>query len=337
MKEKSISMSPELRFAARISGIKIQGCFVMRYGKIAGEKISRFILGTDVFGSSADQAAAFELMDIFASAGGNALDSARLYSGGKSEETVGRWISERRRPDINVITKCAHPDGRTMHTGRLSASEIDADVKKSLEFLPRIDFLLLHRDDTERPVGGIMETLQGWIESGRVKHIGASNWTLARILEANLYACGHGLTPFSLSEIAWSLAESTPAGHGDDTIVCMSAGEKKIYAETSFPVLAYGSQGKGFFTKLNTGSVDARLTKRYLTTANINRAEKLYQAAYVFGLSPSAAAAAYITSNDANGFAIIGCKNPAHLRDTLTAADVCYDRGLAAQLELGRG
>ncbi len=296
----------------------------MRYGYIAGERISKFILGTDVF-SLKDSEHAFELMNCFVDRGGNAFDTARLYAEGQSEAVIGRWLAANPDSNVKIISKCSHPT-QGMHISRLSKEEIDADVKTSLEYLPKIDFLLLHRDDRSVDVGGIMESLQAWIEDGRVKHIGASNWSVERIAQANAYAVSHGLTPFSVSEIAWSFAKITPKAWGDETLVCMNDDEGKIYRETGFPVLAYASQAKGFFTKLRNENIDSKVESRYRNDENVARAEKLWKLADEKGVSSTAACAAYVAGERLNGFAILGCKTVEHLKDSLSAADLVYTR-----------
>ena len=65
---------------------------------------------------------------------------------------------------------------------------------------------MLHRDDPQRDVGEIMETLNGFVRAGQTLRIGASNWTMARVREANAYAREHGLEPFTVLSPNYSLA-----------------------------------------------------------------------------------------------------------------------------------
>ena len=74
----------------------------MKYCNICGFNSSKIILGTDGFGERTDEKTAFEIMDAYAYNGGNHLDSARLYAGGRSEEIVGRWLKGKNRADFFV-------------------------------------------------------------------------------------------------------------------------------------------------------------------------------------------------------------------------------------------
>lgn len=116
------------------------------------------------------------------------------------EKAIGEWLRARGcRDQIILATKGAHPPFQDMHAGRLDRASIQSDLAASLEALgvENVDVYYLHRDDESRPVGEILETLNGFVEEGRVKLLGASNWKTARLREANAYAAAHGLKGFA--------------------------------------------------------------------------------------------------------------------------------------------
>lgn len=306
----------------------------MRYGLVAGRKVSRFVLGAGPMGDPLSEADSFALLDAFAAAGGNAIDTARIYADGKSEAVVGRWLNARSdRADFFLITKCAHPDETKKH--RLSKKDLDADIYTSLETLglSYIDLLFLHRDDESVPVSDVIDGLAPHVAEGRVKLIGASNWRASRIIEANRYAKSLGLPGFVASEIAFSLARTTPKGYNDPTLVCMNETEMAAYTKMPVPVFAYGPQAKGYFAKLANGTLSESLAKRYDTPENRAKAERLSLLAKEKGVSPTALSAAYIASHPVNAYAIIGCRNLPHLADSLTAADIFLTPEEVAYLE----
>src|SRR4029077_3981281 len=94
-------------------------------------------------------------------------------------------------------------DGRS----RLSADCVNADLEESLRRLQTdyIDVYMLHRDDTTLPVSQIMENLNEHVRSGKVRALGASNWTVERIKSANAYAGEKGLTPSKVGSHHFSL------------------------------------------------------------------------------------------------------------------------------------
>lgn len=311
----------------------------MRTGQIAGKNgpvtLSKLVLGCD-FTSRLSKDEFFHLMDRYYAAGGRTLDTARIYGASESEKTVGAWISSRGvRKEITLITKGGHPPIGRMHESRLSDGCIKSDCEESLRALgvDSVDVYFLHRDDPARPVSEIMDTLHDLVADGKVRALGASNWSLQRILEANRYAVGAGKTPFSVSQIQWSLALCTSESWGDDTLVCMTDAEYAGYRDAGIPVMAFSPQGKGFFSKYIAGGREAlseKVKARFLNDVNLRRAEKVRRLSEQTGLTPAALVLTYLTCNPLECFAVIGCSSMSQLEDSLTAADAVVDPSLLA-------
>ncbi|TDC61664.1 aldo/keto reductase [Streptomyces hainanensis] len=148
-------------------------------------------LGGNVFGWTADEAESFAVLDAYAAVGGDFLDTADSYtawvegnSGGESETVIGRWMASRGNRDaIVVATKVgAHPDFKG-----LAASTIKRAAEASLRRLgtDRIDLYYTHFDDESVEVSEIVTALDDLVREGKVREIGASNISPAR-LEASL-------------------------------------------------------------------------------------------------------------------------------------------------------
>ena len=148
-------------------------------------------LGGSVFGWTADLDTSFQLLDAYAAAGGNFIDTADTYSawvegnhGGESETIIGEWLTARgNRDDIVIATKGGrHPDRKG-----LAADTIRAAVDDSLRRLhiDHIDLYFTHFDDPSVPVEEIMTTLDELVTAGKLRQIGVSNIELDR-LEASL-------------------------------------------------------------------------------------------------------------------------------------------------------
>ena len=88
-------------------------------------------------------------------------------------------------------------------------------------------------------VGEIIDTLDILVKQGKTKAIGASNWTADRIAQANEYALKNNKTPFTVSQIQWSLLKMTPRDMNDDTLVCMNQEEYENYLKINVSVMAY--------------------------------------------------------------------------------------------------
>lgn len=292
-------------------------------------KLSQIILGTDYFGTSRSKETAFAIMDAYWEHGGNVLDTARVYGAwfpggdGASEAAVGEYIKSRGIRDACIISsKAGHPPLDNMHIGRLSRTEIESDIDVGLSKLGTdyIDILWLHRDDPSRPVEDILETLNAMVQKGKIRCYGASNWTAARLAEANQYAVSHGIPPFAASQIQWSLARCT--GLADDTLVLMNDSEEKFYAQSGLPVFAFSSQAKGFFEKYDQKRLEGKAYDRYLCEENLQRYQRLKELSLESGLSLSALSIAYLMSNETFPvFPIIGASRPEQVLDSMQAAN----------------
>jgi len=159
-------------------------------------------LGGNVFGWSADEAQSFAVLDAFAAAGGNFVDTADSYSawapgnsGGESETVIGRWIAARgNRADVVVATKIgAHPEFKG-----LKAANIAAATEGSLRRLgtDHIDLLYTHFDDESTPVEEIITALDALVRAGKVRHIAASNISPARLTASLDFSDREGLARY---------------------------------------------------------------------------------------------------------------------------------------------
>ncbi|MFV0400761.1 MAG: aldo/keto reductase [Oscillospiraceae bacterium] len=158
--------------------------------------LDKIILGTGQFGTGYSVEESFAQMDAYFALGGRTLDTASIYGDWEdegtpiSEETIGRWMRERaNREEITLITKGCHYKLSTPEVSRVSGADIHTDVARSLEALGTdyIDLYLLHRDNPSIPVEEIVDALAEHMAKGELKAVGASNWTVDRILEAVMH------------------------------------------------------------------------------------------------------------------------------------------------------
>ncbi|MFD7448261.1 aldo/keto reductase [Kitasatospora sp. NPDC059827] len=158
-------------------------------------------LGGNVFGWTADQQQSFAVLDAYAAAGGNFVDTADAYSawapgntGGESETVIGDWLRSRgNRDDIVIATKVgSHPEA----TG-LAAATIKSSVEGSLRRLgvDHIDLYYTHRDD-DTPVEEFVTALDELVRAGKVRAVAASNISAERLAEALSFAEREGLAAY---------------------------------------------------------------------------------------------------------------------------------------------
>ncbi|KPI27164.1 aldo/keto reductase [Streptomyces sp. NPDC048253] len=159
-------------------------------------------LGGNVFGWTADETASFAVLDAYAAAGGNFVDTADSYtawidgnSGGESETIIGRWVRARgNRDDVVIATKVSqHPE-----FPGLSADNIKAAADASLRRLgtDHIDLYYTHFDKPEVPVEEIVGALDELVRAGKVRHIAASNITPERLQESLEFSDREGLARY---------------------------------------------------------------------------------------------------------------------------------------------
>jgi len=286
---------------------------------------------------------AFKLYDGFIEAGGNCIDTARFYADwmpgghGASERLLGEWLKSRQAyRQVLISTKGGHPPIENMEQGRLSRACLESDLNESLSLLgvDHIDLYWLHRDDISHPVEDIMESLGALAASGKVRAVGCSNWKVDRIAQANAYALATGLPGFSMSQIQWSLATSTPEAHEDLSKVIMNDEEYQWYLKSNFPVMVYSSQAKGFFSRPVTGpnAINEKSRAWFCTPENLRRKSRVVEYAARNGLAPGSVAIAYILCNKVPAMALIGCRNMEQLHDTLSAADLIIPEEAIAYL-----
>ncbi|HEY5835690.1 aldo/keto reductase [Streptomyces sp.] len=170
-------------------------------------------LGGNVFGWTADKARSFAVLDAYAAAGGDFIDTADVYSawapgnsGGESETIIGAWLAERgRRDDIVVATKVgAHADFKG-----LGAETVKKGAEASLRRLgtDHIDLYYTHVDDPETPVEEIVTALDGLVKEGKVRAIGASNISPERLAASLDFSEREGLARYEILQPHYNLVE----------------------------------------------------------------------------------------------------------------------------------
>lgn len=289
--------------------------------------VSQLALGTSGL-ATWEQAA--PILDAFHAAGGTLFDTAHHYGDGRADQLLGRWLSERGVTDAVTVI------GKGCHTPHCAPSFVTPQLMESLEWLQRdcIDLYFLHRDDVSVPVGEWVDVLDGHVRAGRIRRYGGSNWTPARIDEANAYAAKHGKVGFTALSNQFSLAEMIePPWPG-----CLAASDDASLAwlrRTGFPLVAWSSQARGFFTDraVASGDGDPELVRCWYNVTNLARRTRAAEMAKARGASLAGLALAYNLAQDFALMPVIGPLAMDELRSSmdavrleLSAADVRWLR-----------
>lgn len=303
----------------------------MEYVKFDGidKKVSKFFMGT-LFMFLSEKEEHFKKLDAAFELGINAIDTARAYD---AEATLGEWMQLRgNREDIVLLSKGGHP---TDYRQRITPYDIDSDLAESLAELQTdyLDIYLLHRDNTELPVGPIIEKLNEHQAAGRIKIFGGSNWTHQRLEEANEYAYAHNLSPMTVSSPNFSLAEQVknPFAPGCVTIAGnKNADAQAWYTKNQMPVLAYSSMARGLFSGRITRellasdpeSIDMFCRIGYCYEENFVRLDRCKEIADKKGCTIPQVAMAYVLDSPLNAFPVIGAANKSELESSIGALNV---------------
>ncbi|GAA3067000.1 aldo/keto reductase [Pseudonocardia yunnanensis] len=206
--------------------------------------VTRLCLGGNVFGWSADRDTSFAVLDAYVAAGGNFVDTADSYmwrapgnSGGESETIIGEWLAARgNRDDMVIATKV----GSWPERPGLSRANITAAVEDSLRRLQtdRIDLYYAHRDDPETAQEETLDAFDSLVRAGKVRAIGASNFTAERLRSALEISDRDGLTRYVALQPHYNLLERAD----------FEASLAPLLAEQDLACLPYFGLAKGFLT-----------------------------------------------------------------------------------------
>ena len=308
----------------------------------SSKQVSRIVMGTMIIGvKNYDESKA--LLDSALKLGINIFDLALVYGGGDTERAVGQWMSERgNREQVFIITKGAHPNRERQ---RVTHFDITSDLMDSLARLKTdyIDLYLLHRDDTNVPVGPVVDVLNKHLKEGRIRAFGGSNWTHARIAEANAYAKANGLAPMTASSPNYGLCEQVadPWGPGCVTVSGPAeAAAREFYREQAIPVFAYSSLGRGMLSGRVTREnhkelLDGAALKAYAHEVNFRRLDRARTMAAQKNVTVPQIALAYIVNQPFRVFPIVGAASEQELSEAVTASEITLTEKECRWLDTG--
>jgi len=180
---------------------------------MAHSEFGPVVLGGNVFGWTVEREAAFRIFDAFADFGGVAIDTADVYpawvpgrQGGESEQMIGDWLAQRgQRERFKIATKV----GKWERQRGLSAGNVRAAIEGSLRRLQTdyVDIYYAHEDDEAVPQGEYLSELDALVKEGKVRALGASNFSAARLSSALTFSRQNGLAAFRYSQDRWNLVE----------------------------------------------------------------------------------------------------------------------------------
>ena len=291
--------------------------------------VSNLSLGIAKYGGYDKKEQNFVQLDRYVAQGGNFIDTALVYGkwvddtqASYSEIIYGMWLEQGdNRAKTVTSTKGAHPLPGTS-APRVNPECIASDVAESLVNLKtkQIDLYFLHRDDESIAVSVIMDGLNRQVSCGALNLLGASNWSAARIYQANDYCVKHGMRGFDVSQICFNLMRPTPKMLGDETLVSMTKEEEPIYRDMNMPIMAFTSQAGGFVSKF-FDTPNAEIHSRYASDENLHRLDRIRVLCRDTGLSPTAVTLGYLYGQSLTVIPVTSVSNDRQLDDVIACAD----------------
>ncbi len=294
-----------------------------------GLEISPLVFGGNIFGWTVDQATSFKLLDAFAAAGFNSVDTADVYSkwvpghtGGESEIIIGEWMKRSgNRNKIIVATKV----GMDMGDGKkgLSKSHILRSAEDSLRRLQTdyIDLYQSHVDDPDTPLEETLGAYAELIRQGKVRAIGASNHKADRLSAALETSRKSGLPAYQTLQPNYSLIERTEYESSLEP-VCEKEGLGVI---NYFPLAGGFLTGKYRSEKDVAGKARARNVAKHLNERGFKILGALDQVAKKYNATPAGISLAWLLARPSITAPIVSATNLDQLKDLVSSVDLALD------------
>ncbi|MBV9245715.1 MAG: aldo/keto reductase [Methylobacteriaceae bacterium] len=303
----------------------------------SGLAIAPLVFGGNVFGWTVDQPTAFKLLDAFVAAGFNSIDTANVYSvwvpgnkGGDSETIIGSWLKSRGNRDKVVI---ATKVGMEMAPGRkgLSRSHILLEAEDSLRRLQTdyIDLYYSHADDAATPIEETIEAHARLVKEGKVRAIGASNFTVARLAQSLKTSAERGYPRYEVMQPHYNLVERNEF-EGELEALCVKEG---------LGVVTYFSLASGFLTGKYRSEADlagrarGSRVKNYLNARGARILAAMDKAAAGTGASLAQIALAWQIGRPSVTAPIASATSVAQLDELLKATEIKLERATMAALD----
>lgn len=303
----------------------------------SGLQVQPIAFGGNVFGWSADERATFALLDAFVEAGFNLVDTADAYSawvpgnqGGESETLIGRWFKHSgKRDKVLIATKVAKWKERP----GLSPENIAAAVEDSLRRLQTdvIDLYQAHEDDESTPLEATLAAFGRLIEQGKVRAIGASNYSATRLRDALAVSAQYNLPRYETLQPEYNLYDR--AGYERELA--------PVVAEHGLGVIGYYSLASGFLTGKYRTPADAAkssargqaVVKQYLNARGLRILAALDDVAAKHSATPTQVSLAWLMAQPNIAAPIASATTVEQLQELLAAARLSLSADELRQLD----
>jgi aryl-alcohol dehydrogenase-like predicted oxidoreductase len=295
----------------------------------SGIEIKPLALGGNVFGWTADEAASFKVLDSFVDNGFSLIDTADMYSawahggvGGQSETIIGKWLKQSGKRQSAVIATKVGLEAAPGKKG-LAPAYIKQAVEESLKRLQTdyIDLYQSHTDDASVPLEETLSAYADLIKEGKVRAIGASNYTGARLEEALKLSEAKGLPRYESIQPEYNLYDRLPYESDIEPVVL----------KEGIGSISYFSLASGFLTGKYRSETDIRdraragMLKKYLNERGLRIIGALDEAAKQLHATPAEIALAWLIARPSVTAPIASATSTEQLATLLKATELRLD------------
>jgi aryl-alcohol dehydrogenase-like predicted oxidoreductase len=312
----------------------------MKKRRLGGSEleVAPLALGGNVFGWTADEPTSFRLLDAFVDAGFNLIDTANIYSkwqpghrGGESETIIGNWLQQSGKRDRVIVATKVGMEMSPEDKG-LSKAYILRAVEESLQRLQIdcIDLYFSHTDDLTTPVDETLEAHTQLVRQGKVRVIGASNFSAERLSEAMQASARHGYARYECLQPLYNLYDRSDYESGLEA-VCRDHG---------IGVVPYFGLACGFLTGKYRSEADlagrarAGRVKTYMNERGMRILAALDEVAKRQSATPAQAALAWVMARPGITAPIASATSLAQLEELMAAAELQLDQRSIALLNM---
>lgn len=302
----------------------------------SGLEVFPLALGGNVFGWTADEQTSFNVLDAFVAAGFSLVDTADVYSvwvpghhGGESEQVLGKWLKRRgKRQDVVIATKVGmemSPDRKGLSREHILRSAEDSLKRLQTDY---IDLYQSHTDDSQTPLEETAEVYTRLIEQGKVRAIGASNYSAERLSQALLVSQQLGYPSYQSLQPLYNLYDRAD----------FEVNLEPLCLEKGLGVITYFSLASGFLTGKYRSEDDlsksprGRRSKQYLNERGFRILRALDQVAGQLNSTPASISLAWLIARPSITAPIASATSLDQLEDLIEATRIELDASSIALL-----
>ena len=302
-----------------------------------GFEVAPLAFGGNVFGWTVEEAESFKLLDAFVAAGFNLIDTADSYSrwvsghqGGESETIIGRWIARRgRHDDVIIATKVGSDMGQGHKVLRKDYILQAAEASLRRLQVDCVDLYQSHWDDENTSLEETLGAYGQLLREGKVKAIGASNYSFARLAQALEVSRTHHLPRYQTLQPLYNLYDRD-SFEGELQALCL---------RENLGVITYFSLAAGFLSGKYRSEADFGKSargpgmKKYMNARGMKILDALDAVAKRYNATPAQIALAWLMTRPGVTAPIASATNLTQLQELLRAAEVKLDAEAIAALE----